>query len=219
MRVCVCMTAIAVGTCMAGRTSAQMTFQGLGDLPGGIFSTIPRAISQDGRVVVGRASSAFGTSSGGTCCEAFRWTEETGIVGLGDLPGGAFESEAEDVSSDGSIIVGQAHSGVDVGAVWVDGGILSIPDPDPGCLGGTRAMGVSADGGVVVGNFLFRCQEREAFRTTFAATTESSRLGDLGAVNLRVGPSTSPPMGRSSWAGAHQIRAERLFGGPPPKAW
>src|SRR5262249_26072669 len=39
--------------------------------------------------------------------EAFRWTQQNGIVGLGDLPGGVFSSEAHAVSADGSVVVGK----------------------------------------------------------------------------------------------------------------
>ena len=39
------------------------------------------------------------------------------------------------------------------------------------------------------------------------------------AANSRAGPSMSPPMGWSSWVGAHQIKAERLFDGLPPTEW
>jgi uncharacterized membrane protein len=38
--------------------------------------------------------------------EAFSCTESIGLIGLGDLPGGNFWSIADDVSSDGSVIVG-----------------------------------------------------------------------------------------------------------------
>ena len=38
--------------------------------------------------------------------EAFRWTAETGMIRLGDLPGGAIDAAALDVSADGSIVVG-----------------------------------------------------------------------------------------------------------------
>ena len=56
-----------------------------------------------GDVVVGRAVSA-------NCMEAARWTAAEGLVGLGDLPGGACESIAFGISSDGGTIVGSANS-------------------------------------------------------------------------------------------------------------
>ena len=56
-------------------------FQGLGDLPGGSFSSQASGLSADGSVVVGSGVSAKSQ-------EAFRWTQQTGMVGLGVLSGG-----------------------------------------------------------------------------------------------------------------------------------
>jgi probable HAF family extracellular repeat protein len=41
--------------------------------------------------------------------EAFRWTQEKGMVGLGVLPGGRRNSIANGVSADGSVVVGASH--------------------------------------------------------------------------------------------------------------
>ncbi len=57
---------------------AVATFQGLGDLPGGSFSSIAYGISEDGSTVVGQGRSGSGN-------EAFRWTSGMGMLGLGDL--------------------------------------------------------------------------------------------------------------------------------------
>ncbi len=59
------------------------SFQGLGDLPGGRFSSYASGVSADGSVVVGSSESTAMFT-----VEAFRWTQSTGMVGLGDLPGG-----------------------------------------------------------------------------------------------------------------------------------
>ena len=56
---------------------------GLGDLPGGIFSSGAQAISTDGTVVVGAGNFNDVTD------EAFRWTAATGMVGLGGLVSGS----------------------------------------------------------------------------------------------------------------------------------
>ena len=42
--------------------------------------------------------------------EAFRWTAEGGILGLGDLPGGPVFSEGLGVSADGLVVVGKSQS-------------------------------------------------------------------------------------------------------------
>jgi uncharacterized membrane protein len=80
----------------------------LGDLAGGMFLTMATGASYDGSVIVGGGSSEENVIPGTT--EAFRWTEAQGLVGLDDLPGGLYASKAADVSSDGSVIVGQAST-------------------------------------------------------------------------------------------------------------
>jgi probable HAF family extracellular repeat protein len=65
------------------------------------------AVSADGKVVVGDSRSVASVSLG----EAFRWTQTSGMVGLGDLPGGQFASQAFDVSANGSVVVGRSESG------------------------------------------------------------------------------------------------------------
>jgi probable HAF family extracellular repeat protein len=69
--------------------------------PGSAFAA---DASADGSVIVGQSSSPNGQF------EAFRWTE-AGMVGLGDLPGGLFQSFASAVSGDGSIVVGESAAG------------------------------------------------------------------------------------------------------------
>ena len=127
----------------------QPTLQGIGFLPGSGSPTYSDAngISADGLVVVGRASSATGV-------DAFRWTVETGIVSLGSLPGGS-GSIAEEVSGDGSVIVGwgaSPESGSNVEAFrWTaETGMVGLGDL-PGDYFNSRAYGVSGDGAVVVG--------------------------------------------------------------------
>ena len=52
----------------------------------------------------------MGYSDSASGNEAFRWTSSGGMVGLGDLPGGGFSSDAFGVSYDGSVVVGQSSS-------------------------------------------------------------------------------------------------------------
>jgi probable HAF family extracellular repeat protein len=132
----------------------------LGSLPGGDFEcqSFATAVSADGSVVVGFASSD--NSPYRFDGEAFRWTESTGMVALGDLPGGEFQSAAYGVSADGSVIVGQGFS--DAGGheafIWnaVDG-MQSLQDvlSDAGIdMTGWQlysALDVSADGTAIVG--------------------------------------------------------------------
>lgn len=73
-----CAVALTIGflnvvtTCFGGGIS----FQGLGDLPGGAFSSGARGVSLDGSTVVGQARTD-------TRYEAFSWRADTGMVGLG----------------------------------------------------------------------------------------------------------------------------------------
>jgi probable HAF family extracellular repeat protein len=74
------------------------------------------------------------------------------MVGLGDLPGGSFNSRAYGVSADGSVIVGYGNSASGSEAFrWTSGGGMVGLGDLPGGSFGSRANGVSADGSVVVG--------------------------------------------------------------------
>lgn len=125
---------------------------GMGYLPG---STAPvggaTAVSADGEVIVGYSASGNAFPSGN---EAFRWTEAGGMIGLGDLPGGNFNSTATDVSADGSIVVGNGTTGalLDDGAQqgfrWTQStGMVALGD-------GSRVNAISADGSTIVGTGL-----------------------------------------------------------------
>jgi len=142
-------------------------FVGLGDLPGGVFSSAARAVSQDGSVIVGYSTSANGT-------EAFRWTLSTGIQPLGDVTGGTFESFAYGVSNTGAVVVGRGTSAA--GTVpfrWTSTGIALLGDLPGGSARG-EAYGVSGDGGTVVG-WSGSTNGTEAFR--YAGSMVA--LGDL----------------------------------------
>ena len=131
--------------------------QYLGFLPGASGDdnySYGRAVSADGSVVVGKGTNASGY------IEAFRWTQETGMVGLGDLPGGTFYSEARGISADGSIVVGvsMTPSGKNDAFVWdAHNGMRDLADllTDAGVdLSGwlpLHANGISADGNTIVG--------------------------------------------------------------------
>lgn len=86
----------------AFRWTSSGGMQGLGDLPGGDFSSTASAISADGQVVVGASAVGFST-------HAFAWTSESGMIDLGVVAGSS-SSGAQDVSGDGSVIVGQSDS-------------------------------------------------------------------------------------------------------------
>lgn len=74
----------------------------LGVAPGMRWS-YARAVSANGKVVVGNCDSPFAILP-------FRWTAETGMVSLGDIPGGVRETRAADCNGDGSIVVGSGRT-------------------------------------------------------------------------------------------------------------
>jgi probable HAF family extracellular repeat protein len=78
----------------------------LGVLPGDSGSSA-RAVTADGSTIFGSSSRSNGSGflvSG----QAFRWTQATGMVGLGVLPGDNFSS-AFAVSADGAVMVGNSE--------------------------------------------------------------------------------------------------------------
>ena len=116
---------------------------GLG-IPKDTVTTRAFGVSGDGSVIVGTAITKNRKQ------RAFRW-EAGQMVLLGSLPGGAFVSIAQDVSSDGGVIVGKANSARGAQAYsYRDGHFRGLGDL-PG--GGFRsiALAVSGDGKVVVG--------------------------------------------------------------------
>jgi uncharacterized membrane protein len=144
-------------------------FELLGDLPGGDFYSVGTGISGDGRAIVG--SSESGTYNN---VEAFRWTSETGMVGLGFLPGSGNQySRATDISGDGTTVVGFSTSGPTgqrESFYWtVDEGMVGL-GKSPGGWGTNEAYGVSWNGTYIVGKMTgvdfpeaFRWSEQDGF--------------------------------------------------------
>lgn len=103
---------------------------------------------------------------------AFRWTGTTGVVGLGDLPGGSVYSLARAMTPDGHVIVGGSSStGSGSGYLEAFRWDAETGMEGLGILGTGRtstATGVSADGSVVVGESDYTSAQgrTEAFRWT-----------------------------------------------------
>ena len=104
----------------------------------GAFSiSFANSVSADGLVVVGASAS---TKHVNRAEQAFRWTAETGMQGLGFLAG-AIHSQATAVSANGQVIVGVSGSEA---FRWTEAGGLEV-------LGVFIPTGVSLDGNTVVG--------------------------------------------------------------------
>lgn len=105
--------------------------------------------------------------------------------GLGDLPGGAFNSAANAVSADGSVIVGASQSAAGYeGFRWtLESGIVGLGDL-PGGSFSSPASRVSADGLTIVGSSV-SASGPEAFRWTSA--TGITGLGDLPGGSFQSG--------------------------------
>lgn len=143
--------------CSLASSFAASSFKGLGFLPHGEHSWAC-GISSDGLVVVGASdwvrvvssncSAGVGANDIEPVREAFRWTKATGMVGLGHLAGAPYKSsQANAVSSDGSVVVGWSHSqGFRWTAATGMAGLGSLPD---GYY--NDAFAVSGDGKVIVG--------------------------------------------------------------------
>jgi probable HAF family extracellular repeat protein len=120
---------------------------GISSRYGVLYTSEATAVSADGSVVVGQSSTANGNTE--FDYEAFRWTQSGGMVGLGDIPGGAFKSRANAVSADGSVVVGLGVNAMTVRALrWIQSsGMMSST-----VISNDIAIGVSADGVVVAGS-------------------------------------------------------------------
>jgi probable HAF family extracellular repeat protein len=108
---------------------------------------------------------------------AYRWTASTGMVSLGDLPGGTFDSGASGTNKGGDVVVGwgTSVSGREAFRWTSSTGLVGLGDLPDGVFA-SQANAVSSDGGIVVG-FCSPKPGQEAFRWT--ASTGMVGLGDL----------------------------------------
>jgi uncharacterized membrane protein len=124
-------------------TGNEWIAQVLGDLPGGYTQGRGLATSHDGSVVVGSGMISFEFVE-----EAFRWTAEDGMQGLGGPPG-YVESFASACSGDGAVVAGYYTPGW-TGFRWTaETGMVALGEIPGG--GGTRVRAISADGSVIGG--------------------------------------------------------------------
>ena len=131
----------------------------LGDLKGGRKWGSATAVSNEGRVIVGTSEAGFEEDpppqgQPAVWTEAFRWTQEEGMTGLGNLATTDRYSEATGISADGLVIAGNTnHDGLPsrVGFRWTqqDGMTPIILAAFP--MKRSYALGISADGLTIAG--------------------------------------------------------------------
>jgi probable HAF family extracellular repeat protein len=111
-------------------------------------------------------------------CAVSDLAEAAKFLGLGDLPGGTFQSTASAVSANGSLVVGLSNStsGGEAFRWTAASGMAGLGDL-PGGVFASNAVGVSADGSVVVGFGNNASSSLEAFRWTSGGGMVA--LGDL----------------------------------------
>jgi len=212
---------LSIVVASAHSAGAQPLFRPLG-VPEGFHSSSVRAVSADGRTLVG--SCTIGSSPH---TYATRWDRDTGQVEF--LHPVLTDAEATAVSADGSVIVGQLWGLSPTGSLpllWRSSGATVIPTPDSAQV--WVPTGISDDGTTVVGygakcrscppdrGFWTRAGTASSFPPlpgdvggaafgishdgTFATGSSIRPSGSLTAVLWRVGgnPDASSPLG---WTG------------------
>ncbi|MCI0365054.1 MAG: hypothetical protein L0219_14345 [Phycisphaerales bacterium] len=163
------------GTYAAFRWTASTGLVDIYNLGG--IGTICRGygVNAEGSVVVGMADYGVMSSTG---IVAFIWSEATGVIEIGDLPGGTYASlsAARGISADAAIIAGQGES--EFGPepfrfTTADFTFFGLGDLKGGAFGGS-AFGISADGTTIVGSSV-STDGTQAFRWT-----ESEGIVPLG---------------------------------------
>jgi probable HAF family extracellular repeat protein len=140
---------VAGSIAMLAATAANAaSIEGIGVPRIGLQASRANAVTPDASVVVGVSGDP--ESIVFSLFEALHWPEWR-LEGLGDLAGGSVQSQALDVSDDGRVIVGigRGENGADRAVRWLDGVLDTLPAS--GVLQPNAAYGVSADGGVIVG--------------------------------------------------------------------
>src|SRR5262245_61455119 len=119
------------------------------------------------------------------------------LIGLGDLPGGDYWSEATGVSANGQIVVGFGYDEEGPHAFrWhLLTGMIELPHPAGWET--SRAWGVSDDGSVVVGRF-YNATDGHAFRWTSQGMVDLGTLpGDTSSIAAGVSGDGSVVVGTS----------------------
>lgn len=163
----------------------------LGTIANGTQQSFASSISADGNWVVGRVIAADGT-------HAFRWSEATGMVSLGDFAGSYLYSQANAVSGDGKAVVGYGtpanakptpfYWSEETGMLELET-FLQNKGLDLSGLNGGRlyiASDISADGRYIVGQVAYQNGTYSGFVADLGAAPvpEPATLGALAIGSL-----------------------------------
>lgn len=160
-----------------------------------------RALSSDGSTMTGDATVTDGTS---TWTEAYVWSPDTGFTRLGYLGeslSGNRQSLPWDISADGTVVVGESSnsdmaSGQLEAFKWTRGvGMegLGFLAPYVGeVFGESRALGVSADGTVVVGQSTNNDGTTTWKEAVIWSGGGKTALGVLGDAQINTGDDITP---------------------------
>ena len=178
------------------------SFNGLGDLPGGVVGSSARDISADGSVVVGESEGANGT-------ESVSWTSAGGLVGLGFLSLATPYSTATGISADATVITGISNDSNGVARAYRLSGGSMVALANQGCNSCdplTYGRGISADGLVIFGSSAARSIGTAPLRLDAVrwpnGGTGLSDLGNLGG-GFEVGEAFGASANGSIISGAH----------------
>jgi probable HAF family extracellular repeat protein len=192
----------------AFRWTQAAGMQTISNALGGV-SDEAHAASSDGSIVAGIADDNSGAGH-----QAFRWTASGGMQGISIY-------DADDMSSDGSVVVGSS--------VWrQSGGVQPIAGTLGGCC--TSALGVSPDGSVITGWSTTSSGFLHAFRWTSATglqdlgvTTGTESIGEdasaNGAVVVGQARDKNDFWRAFNWTAAGGIRDLGTLGGPMSVAY
>lgn len=173
----------------------------------GYIMSFAGGVSADGQVVGGTARDITITNA-----QAFRWTQATGMVGLGFLPGYT-SSGAGRVSADGQTLVGSVSTASTSEAMyWTQAtGMVGL-----GRLGGSYswASDVNRDGSVIVGTTTISSGQQRAFRWTQTGGMEDLGVAPGGTFSTgsAVSADGSVVVGTSSGSADGAVRWTRATG-------
>jgi uncharacterized membrane protein len=168
--------AVVVSTCILAVSAAhaQVSFHRLVAPPSSRVIAVSSA-SADGSVLVGSIVTDTGS---GPLQQAFRWTSQSGTVGLGSLAGFGPGSQAIDVTADGQRVIGYGSNGTVRPFEWTAStGMLPITGVSP-----TSGLGgISGDGLYIVGTGA--TSPSEAYRRDPAGNIQSLGFLQGGTVS------------------------------------